>query len=1206
MSVRFIVGRAGSGKTHLCLDSVREACRREPDGPAVLLLVPEQAGFLTSRALAEGLPAFSRARVTPFKTLAETVAAEVGRPPLPVLGESARALVLRGLVRKARGQLSEFAASADTPGFSAALAATLAELARQDLTASELSARLAALKAEGRGDSPLAGKLADLARLAKSYEGFLDGRFVDPDRSLNLLAERLPAWPALRGATVWIDGFTGFTPQEYAVLGKLFAAAERVHVCLTLDPDHPALDRPSDAEIDPLELFAPTAETYCRLRRVMQGSGAALAGILRLRGRPARRFVSPGSPELGHLETQLFERDPRPWPGDAPEPADVTVCVAANPRAEVEAAAGHLLHLVRDRGWRFRETAVILRDLSGYADLIAEVFAARGIPHFLDRRRPVSGHPLVRLVGDTLRLMSDDAWAAADVLAVLKNDLTGLPRDGVDRLENVALARGLSGAAWWEDRPWTPESAEGPSAGWDPDPVRRSATAALRACREAVAAASGKNPPRVRAVLSAVWAMLERLGVPARLHEWADAAARAGHPEEADAHRQVLSRVCDVFDEVVEAVGETRMPVADLADSLAVAMAELTIGQVPPGLDAVLVGDVERSRYPEVRAAALLGVGEGLFPRAADEDPLLDDADRAALAEAGTELAPTARRRLFDETTLAYLAMTRASRKLWVSWPARDAEGRPVNPSRLVARLRAVFPTLRVRRAAGEIDDPTSAATVATLDGFAAALSTRLRERDGATPTPVPDEEHPPLPGLQGPAADAAAAEERSAELAVLLAARDMLMEEPKAAPRLRRLLAGLNPVRETHLPADLTARLYGAELSADVRRLERFAECPFRHFARYVLRLADRRLPAAFRSGGGGGLDLVRFQRAALERFLARLVRSGGGPMPPETVALEIEAAAAQAMRDALPPTAGLSARQMFRLERSRRLLRRLADLLNEGVRAERLSPRMSALDFGGPTDALPGLRLPLAGGRAVTLTGAMARIDAADSGDGSGAVAVAVRDFGPSDRAVSLPRLFHGLSLRPAVHLMLLQRHGPELLGGPVRPVAAVSSPVIPPPTRTVYPAADSEDEDAPPPPTAPSTTPQRQRGLLVEEYLRLLDAAEAGGGPYVSPSYQYRLGRDARVLDRGRSDVLTAGQLDGLLTHAAGVIAELAAGVLSGRIGVWPFRLSARTPCGGCESRPVCRFDPDLHPYRRLEDLDRGEILRRTAPAAADNAP
>ena len=71
MTVQFILGRAGSGKTQFCLREIAKHCRVEPEGSPLIFLVPEQATFQMEKeltVLCQG--GMSRAQVYSFRRLA--------------------------------------------------------------------------------------------------------------------------------------------------------------------------------------------------------------------------------------------------------------------------------------------------------------------------------------------------------------------------------------------------------------------------------------------------------------------------------------------------------------------------------------------------------------------------------------------------------------------------------------------------------------------------------------------------------------------------------------------------------------------------------------------------------------------------------------------------------------------------------------------------------------------------------------------------------------------------------------------------------------------------------------------------------------------------------------------------------------------------------------------------------------------------------
>ena len=70
-------------------------------------------------------------------------------------------------------------------------------------------------------------------------------------------------------------------------------------------------------------------------------------------------------------------------------------------------------------GNRFRDCAVLVRNLENYHKPLARVFRRYGIPFFLDRRESVAHHPLAELTRSALRTVAGD-WRHDDWFAALK------------------------------------------------------------------------------------------------------------------------------------------------------------------------------------------------------------------------------------------------------------------------------------------------------------------------------------------------------------------------------------------------------------------------------------------------------------------------------------------------------------------------------------------------------------------------------------------------------------------------------------------------------------------------------------------------------------------------------------------------------------------------------------------------------------------
>ena len=443
MPLRLIIGRAGSGKTHTCLTEIRQELFKAPMGDALIFLVPEQATFQMEMALAATpeLNGMIRAQVLSFRRLAWRVLQEVGGASRRHIGEIGKKMVLRDIVQENSSRLAAFQQSAHQPGFIDCLCQTVAELKKYCISPQQMQDTIAVL-AKSEGELPLRQKLQDIHLIAKSFDEFLADLYTDPEDDLTTLARQMHRWPSLARTQFWLDGFAGFTPQEYLVLSKILAMGCQVNVALCLSPE--ILGRIPAEE----EMFYSLWQTADKLQKMAGSLGQPVLPPSILQKLPLPRFAR--APLLAHLEAQFDAAAPAPWGGDCQA---VSLVAAATRRAEVEGAARKIIGLCRDEDYRWREISLVVRDMNLYGDLIAAVFSDYGIPCFIDEKRNVMHHPLVELVRSALEVAAAN-WSYEPVFRYLKTDLTALSRDETDCLENYVLAHGLRGSRWYDGKPW--------------------------------------------------------------------------------------------------------------------------------------------------------------------------------------------------------------------------------------------------------------------------------------------------------------------------------------------------------------------------------------------------------------------------------------------------------------------------------------------------------------------------------------------------------------------------------------------------------------------------------------------------------------------------------------------------------------------------------------------------------------------------------
>ena len=110
MSIRFVIGRSGTGKTTLFLDEIRDRLEEQPDGPPVLYIVPEQMTFQSEYRLINtpGVAGMIRTQVYSFTRLAWRILQETGGASRTHVSSSGLSMLIRKIIEDNKEDLKLF------------------------------------------------------------------------------------------------------------------------------------------------------------------------------------------------------------------------------------------------------------------------------------------------------------------------------------------------------------------------------------------------------------------------------------------------------------------------------------------------------------------------------------------------------------------------------------------------------------------------------------------------------------------------------------------------------------------------------------------------------------------------------------------------------------------------------------------------------------------------------------------------------------------------------------------------------------------------------------------------------------------------------------------------------------------------------------------------------------------------------------------
>ncbi|WP_340025204.1 helicase-exonuclease AddAB subunit AddB [Paenibacillus sp. FSL K6-1096] len=1156
MTVNFLIGRSGSGKTTRIWETVASRLKAEPLGAPVILLVPEQGSFGAERGLlaAGQVKGSLRAQTLSFSRLAYRVKQETGGSAnLPISGEGKKMLIYK-IIGRRKEELKLFGPSADRPGFVERLSSLHTELKRCCLGAGDLEEQLARIQEVSSRSPILADKLGDLGLVFSELEQEMSQLYMDEEDRLAELAEQIRHSEYIRGAEIWVDGFHGFSSQEFLVLRELMQYAERMTIALTLDRIYPPGAAPHE-----LDLFHPAAVTYVKLRGIAEELGLEVWDEL-LAPPVLPRFKDRLA--LAHLE-RGYQRRMR-WTGSAgPVEEAIAVRAAASRRTEVESALREMLSLARDSGAKYGEMAVFMRNIADYEPLIAPLFQDFGIPFFLDQKKNELHHPLVEFIRSALDIVRR-GWRYEDVFRCVKTGLL-LPLDGsitaehMDELENYVLACGIHGSRWTNGKSWKgiPRlSLEGSEA------VDEAMLARMEACREAITEPLKAFGQRVKASRSglelcrAVYDLLEDTAAARKLEQMGAEALEHGRPQTAREHSQLWGAVLGLLDQIAEMMGRERMEFELFAGVLETGLAELKMGLVPPALDQVLVGTMDRTRVSGVKYAFLLGFNEGMVPAQFKEDGILSEGERLLLEQGGMELAPGSSRKLLDERFLIYNALTAASSKLWISYAAADDEGKALLPSEVIRQLQVMFPQqLEEQFISGFPQSGNEEAVHLSFIGHPEQtlrmLLLQLRQwRQGVE-----------IPALWWDVYNRIAGEpDRPADLPLDNEGATDRQASFQLKLKLEQMLGSLFYRNEgIKLKRETSLRLYGGStLRGSVSRMERFVACSFSHFASYGLRLKERQLYKL------QAPDIGQLFHAALSEMAKELQKQGRswGSMTAE----ECRTEAGKTVDRLSPLLQGeilMSSKRYGYISRKlKNIVGRASVILGEHARRGSFEPVGLELDFG-PGKELPPLRITLPNGCVLEVVG---RIDRVDMAEGEQGILLRVIDYKSSQKDLKLHEVYYGLSLQMLTYLDVLLTYSEQWLGRTALPAGALYFHVHDP----LLTSANGMNREQ-----AEQELMKRfkMKGLLTadREVVSLMDTTLDKGYSSIVP---VALKSDGSFYSS--ASVATPEQWGDLLSSVRSTISDIGTRITEGDVAIQPYRIQQETACTFCSFRPVCQFD------------------------------
>ncbi len=666
--LNIITGRTGSGKTLYIRQLVADIAQNESE--RAVLIVPEQFSFETERAMLSilGNEKINNVEILTFSRFAERLLSAYGKISKKTADNGTRAVLMSLAIETLQDKIQVFNRYRKSPKLISDLLSFYGEMRKCCISNEQLFDLSTKVKKQ-----TFSKKLNELSLIFNCYESLLSQGFQDDCTYPDLLYDLLGEVDYFKNKTVFLDAFTEFDKQKCKILERIIASAQETYVTFSCD---------IKKNNDRYELFYNAQNEIKKLKAIANRQGVKIAPVKVLL--PKKEYKAE---PLNVLEEQIFTLSGEKYEGEC-------YCISLMPRYtkadECDSVAAEIKRLAREEGYRYREIAVIERTEGAYKNELVSSFRKYGVDYFEDNRQPIITQPLMVFVLALFDIIVDGLQTET-VLRFLKTGLYGFSVEDIALVEDYALVWRITPAQWKNE--WT-ENPRGLGGAFNEadeknlaylNSLREKIVGPVLALKNRMTGTNGKT------IAKELFVFLRKCGIDQNLKSFAEQLLESSEDDLATEQGRIWRILTEIIDSLYYAIGESAVTVARFKELFEILVSTKDLGEIPSGIDEVIIGNAERIRAFSPKAVFVMGANAGVFPKELSGGVILSDMERCELQENGAEIISNLEYNSVNERFIAYHALTLATDRLYVSYSAIDNDSSALAPSEIVDEIKRIF-----------------------------------------------------------------------------------------------------------------------------------------------------------------------------------------------------------------------------------------------------------------------------------------------------------------------------------------------------------------------------------------------------------------------------------------------------------------------------------------------------------------------------------
>lgn len=610
--------------------------RNQKNGEKTILMTPEQFSFAMEKRLlnVNNNQTCFNMEVLSFERLAHRILSELGLEAKNIITSAGKAMIINTIIEKEKKNLDFLSNSTDNIEL---VLKQISEFKKNNVSVESLENRLANIK-----DEYLKRKLSDLLLIYRNYEEQIIN-FTDENDILEILYENMDKSDFLNNVNIYIDEFAGFTKQEYKIIEKMNELAKTITISLCIDDT-------IVAKSPDVDVFYDNKQTLNKLKKIFSNINEIKI-----------ENTTNKNEEMEFIEQNLFSFPSKIYKNNV---NNISLYVCKNQYSEIEQIAKIIRNLVIENEYRYRDIGIIIKNIEVYSNLVKAIFTQYDIPYFIDEKIDIKNSQIVKFVVSVLDIFTKN-WSYEAMFNFIKSGYIKL--NNINKLENYCLKWNIKGKKWYE-KAWNYDIKNyNEEQNLIVEPL-------LNLQNEIQKDNSTINITR------AFYNFIKKFDLVTEYD------------------KKCFNSIIDLLNEVGEIFKNKKMNMNEYLRIIKIGLEQKELGKIPETQDAVVIGNVDRTKSNKMKAIFIIGINEGIIPGNGTDEGFLNDSDREEMKSFGLEISKGIVEKSYEENFNIYKAFSTSNEKLILTYPKSDYSGNSLRNSLLVTKILKIFPKLEEKK----------------------------------------------------------------------------------------------------------------------------------------------------------------------------------------------------------------------------------------------------------------------------------------------------------------------------------------------------------------------------------------------------------------------------------------------------------------------------------------------------------------------------